>query len=100
MLEEAVRSDGLEQSLDAVLSVESVGVFKPDPRVYHLAEERWGRTRAPMAFVSLSPRDAFGILVSGFQAFRIDRNGQPAEYGPRDLATEWADPAALPRAPR
>src|SRR4029077_2346381 len=37
MLAAAVKGAGLEGLLDAVLSVEEVGVFKPDPRVYQLA---------------------------------------------------------------
>ena len=37
MLADAVRSSGLDGLLDHVLSVETIGVFKPDPRVYRLA---------------------------------------------------------------
>ena len=34
MLADAVRSAGLQDLLDILLSVEEVGVYKPDPRVY------------------------------------------------------------------
>ena len=37
MLASAVANAGIEDLLDAVLSVEDVGIFKPDPRVYQLA---------------------------------------------------------------
>ena len=37
MLGEAVRAAGIDIGLDAVLSVETVRVYKPDPRVYRLA---------------------------------------------------------------
>src|SRR3546814_20863396 len=42
MLEAAVRSAGLTDRFDAVLSVEDVGVYKPDFRVYQLAVDRPG----------------------------------------------------------
>jgi 2-haloacid dehalogenase len=40
MLAAAIEAAGLASVLDAVLSVEEVGVFKPDPRVYQLAVDR------------------------------------------------------------
>jgi len=39
MLDGAVRSAGIENSLDAILSVEKVGVFKPHKSVYKLVEK-------------------------------------------------------------
>src|SRR6185312_13251568 len=41
MLTDAVHAAGIEPLLDAVLSVEAAGVFKPDPRVYRLATDRF-----------------------------------------------------------
>jgi len=52
MLEAAVESAGLADSLDAVLSVEEVGVFKPHPDVYRLGVDRLGLPAAEMAFQS------------------------------------------------
>jgi 2-haloacid dehalogenase len=42
MLDAAVKAAKLETLLDAVLSVEEVGVYKPHPRVYQLAVDRLG----------------------------------------------------------
>jgi 2-haloacid dehalogenase len=96
MLAEATGSAGLDQLLDAVLSVEAAGVFKPDPRVYRLAEERFGLPAGRMAFVSSNPWDVFGAHACGFQVFWVNRTGQPPEYGLREVAVELADLAALP----
>ena len=41
MLDDAVRAARLDGLLDAVLSVTSVGIFKPAPAVYRLATERF-----------------------------------------------------------
>jgi 2-haloacid dehalogenase len=100
MLAEAARSAGLELYLDDILSVESVGVFKPDPRVYRLATERLGLAPAQMAFVSSNPWDAFGAHAAGFKVFWVNRTGQPGEYGLRTVATELANLTALPLPPR
>ena len=40
MLEAAVRSAGLADLLDLSLSVEEVGIYKPDAAVYRLAADR------------------------------------------------------------
>jgi 2-haloacid dehalogenase len=98
MLADAARSSGLDQLLDHILSVETVGVFKPSPLVYRLAEERLGLAGRQIAFVSSNPWDAFGAHAFGFQVFWINRSGQPDEYGLRQVATELTGLAALPGA--
>jgi 2-haloacid dehalogenase len=100
MLAEATASAGLDQLLDAVLSVEAVGVFKPDPSVYRLAEERFGLPAGRMAFVSSNPWDVFGAHACGFQVFWVNRTGLPSEYGLREMAVELASLASLPSALR
>ena len=42
MLEGAVGSADLASVLDDVISIEDVGIYKPDPRVYQLAVDRMG----------------------------------------------------------
>ena len=96
MLADAVRAAGIDALLDAVLSVESVGVFKPDPRVYRLATDRFGMPAAQMAFVSSNPWDAFGAGAFGFRVFWINRAGMPHEYNLRAGATELPDLTSLP----
>jgi len=98
MLADATRSAGLDQLLDHTLSVETVGVFKPDPRVYRLAETALDLPAARMAFVSSNPWDAFGARSFGFRVFWINRFGLPPEYGLAEVAIELPDLAALPDA--
>jgi len=96
MLADAVRSAGIADLLDAVLSVEAVGVFKPDPRVYQLAADRFGLTAEEVGFVSSNPWDAFGALSFGFQVYWVNRAGQPDEYGLRGRVAELRDLSAFP----
>lgn len=96
MLNDAVAHAGLAPHLDAVLSVESVGVFKPDHRVYQLAVDRFGGEAGSIAFVSSNPWDAFGAASFGFRVFWVNRNRLPAEYDLHSLATELPDLTSLP----
>jgi len=98
MLRDAVHSAGLDHLLDAVLSAESVGIFKPDPKVYQLAGKQFGLAGSQMAFVSSNPWDAFGAHAFGFKVFWINRIGAPAEYGLHGHVTELSDLSTLPDA--
>jgi 2-haloacid dehalogenase len=98
MLADAVRAAGIATLLDAVLSVETVGVFKPDPRVYRLVADCFGLSPGAIGFFSSNPWDAFGALAFGFRVFWVNRTAQPDEYGLRGQVTEMADLAALPDA--
>jgi 2-haloacid dehalogenase len=88
MLEAATRSAGLSDHLDHVLSIESVGIYKPDPRVYQLAVDEIGVNAREICFVSMNPWDASGAAWFGFQVVRLNRLGVPPDNLPGDLAAE------------
>lgn len=76
MLEAAVTHANLADLLDAVLSVEEVGIYKPDARVYQLAVDRLGLAApAEIAFVSTNGWDARGAANFGFQVAWMNRFG-------------------------
>jgi 2-haloacid dehalogenase len=95
MLADAVRAAGLDAVLDAVLSVEDVGVFKPDPRVYQLAVDRLGAAPGETVFVSSNAWDAYGALAFGLQVAWCNRAQGPDEYGLRGRVQEIAGLDAL-----
>jgi 2-haloacid dehalogenase len=95
MLVDGVRAAGIDGLLDDVLSIERAGVFKPDPRVYQLAVDRFGVPAGRMAFVSSNPWDAFGALSFGFRVIWVNRARQPGEYDLRGHVTEIHDLAGL-----
>jgi 2-haloacid dehalogenase len=97
MLARGVAAAGLSDLLDAVLSVEAVGVFKPDLRVYRLATEYFGVAPKDVTFVSSNAWDAFGALEFGFRVVWVNRAGQPDEYGLRGRVEEMANLMELPR---
>lgn len=82
MLDGAVSSAGIGDVLDAVLSVESVGVFKPDARVYDLVGSTFGCDRAEVLFVSSNGWDAACAAAYGFQTVWVNRAGEPVDRLP------------------
>jgi 2-haloacid dehalogenase len=98
MLADAVRAAGIEALLDDILSIETVGIFKPDPRVYRMAADRVGLAPNRIAFVSSNAWDAFGAHAFGFRVFWVNRAGDPPEYDLRGAVAELPDLTALPQA--
>ena len=94
--QDAVGAARLGPLLDAVLSVEDAGVFKPDPRVYALPAAAFGLPAGRMAFVSSNAWDAQAAGVAGYRVFWCNRAGQPDEYGLTASATVMQDLSALP----
>ncbi len=96
MLESAVRAAGLSPLIDGVLSVEAVGVYKPDPRVYRLAVDAVGATAGRIAFVSANGWDAYAAAAFGLQTFWCNRAGQPSERLPGTPARQILSLDGLP----
>ena len=66
MLDAAVKAAGLEDLLDATLSVEDVGIFKPHRSVYQLAVGVLGISAERVSFQSSNSWDAAGADHFGF----------------------------------
>jgi 2-haloacid dehalogenase len=96
MLDAVVGRAGLGAMFDAVLSVEEVGAFKPDPRVYGLAVDRLGCPAAAIAFQSSNAWDAYAASAFGMQVVWCNRYGQRRERLPGAPDREIATLAELP----
>ena len=82
MLQAAVDHNGLNDLLDDIQSVEDVGVFKPDPRIYQLSVDRLGVAKENICFMSSNGWDAAGAAAFGFKVVWINRYRQPVEHLP------------------
>lgn len=80
MLDAAVSSSGLSDLLDASLSIEDVGIYKPDPKVYQLAVDRLGVETTDISFQSSNRWDIAGAKAFGFRCVWINRFGQSDEF--------------------
>ena len=80
VLEALVANAGLSGVFDAVLSVKDAGTFKPSPRVYRLATERFGVAPQAITFLSSNRWDIAGARAFGFTPVWVNRAGAPDEY--------------------
>jgi len=87
MLAAAADNAGITPLLDAVLSVEDAGVFKPHPAVYQLAVDRLGVEQDDICFVSSNGWDAYSARAFGLRVAWCNRFGQAAEHIPS--APDW-----------
>lgn len=96
MLNGAVQSAGIGDLLDDVLSVQSVGVFKPASSVYQMVEDRFGCKRSEVLFVSSNGWDAGCATGFGFQTAWVNRAGEPLDRLPWTPAHVLTDLTPIP----
>jgi 2-haloacid dehalogenase len=82
MLAAASENAGISSLLDAVLSVEEVGIFKPHPSVYRMVVERFNLSPTRVCFVSSNAWDAHAAKAFGFNVAWCNRFGQQRERIP------------------
>jgi 2-haloacid dehalogenase len=82
MLSAAVEASKIGHLLDAVFSVEDVGVYKPHPDVYRLAVDRLALPPMAIAFSSSNGWDAYAAAAFGLRVVWCNRYGQKPERLP------------------
>jgi 2-haloacid dehalogenase len=97
MLDAIVKAAKLETVLDAVLSVEEVGVYKPHPMVYQLAVDHLGVPASAISFQSSNAWDAYAASAFGMKVVWCNRYGQRPERLPGAPNFEIRSLAELPR---
>ncbi|MBM2576085.1 haloacid dehalogenase type II [Jannaschia sp. Os4] len=96
MLSAAVQSAGIARLLDHVLSVESVGRFKPAREVYDLVTAAYGCDVGDVMFVSSNGWDAAAAAGYGFQTVWVNRAGLPMDRLPHRPHHVLPDLATIP----
>ena len=96
MIDAAVASAGLGDLLDAVLTVDPLGIYKPDPSVYRLALDRFGVPVERIAFMSSNAWDAAAAADFGMTVVWVNRFCQPPERLPGTPVAELTSLEALP----
>ena len=95
MLGTAVEASGMTGLFDAVLSVDTVRVYKPRPEVYALVTDRFGITAPEVVFVSSNRWDVMGAAAFGFRPIWINRTRMPDEYADQPPLRVVADLSVL-----
>jgi 2-haloacid dehalogenase len=96
MLEAAVKNSGLETVIPQIFSVETAGVFKPDPRVYQIAVDELDLKPEEIIFQSSNAWDASGAAAFGLKVAWVNRFDQSPERLPGRPQVEIKDLSELP----
>lgn len=96
MLSGAVDFAAVGGWLDAVLSVEDVGVFKPARAVYDMVGKRFGVSADEVLFVSSNGWDAASAAGYGFHTVWVNRAGEPMDRLPARPAYVLNDLTGIP----
>ena len=74
LLNELVMSNNLNDLFDDLFSVEEVGIYKPDSKVYDLPIEKYKIKKNEVAFLSANTWDVSGGGNYGFNSIWVNRN--------------------------
>ena len=99
MLAVAVKSAGLDDVLDHVISTDSIRNYKTHPDAYALGPQATGVPVQQTAFVSCNSWDALAATWFGYQTLWVNRNQLPFEElgtRPTFAGTSLRDVLALP----
>ena len=87
LLKELVRTNSLDDLFDDLFSVEEVGVYKPDSRVYDLPVNKYKIKAKEVAFLSSNTFDVSGSGNYGYSSVWVNRNNitfDNLDYSPKN----------------
>lgn len=96
MLKSAVDNAGISELLDDVISVDSLGIYKPHTSVYQMAVDSLGVPAKRICFMSSNAWDASGAANFGFRVNWVNRFGQKPERLPGKPENEIRTLSDLP----
>ena len=74
LLNELVKKNNLNDLFDDIFSIEEVGVYKPDSKVYDIPVKKYKIKKDEIAFLSANTWDVSGGGNYGYQAIWVNRN--------------------------
>ena len=74
LLNELVKSNNIENIFDDIFSIEDVGVYKPDSRVYDIPTKKYQLQKNEVVFLSANTWDVSGGGNYGYNAIWVNRN--------------------------
>ena len=87
LLDELVKSNNLENIFDDIFSIEEVGVFKPDSKVYDMPIKKYKIEKNEVAFLSANTWDVSGGGNYGYNSIWVNRNNNifdKLDYSPQN----------------
>ena len=86
LLEQLVKSNNLENLFDDIFSIEKVGIYKPDSKVYDIPIKEYQISKNEVAFLSSNTWDVSGGGNYGYNSIWVNRNQNffdNLDYNPR-----------------
>ena len=80
LLNELVKTNNLESFFDDIFSIEEVGVYKPDIKVYDIPIKKYGIKKNEVIFLSSNTWDVSGGGNYGYQSIWVNRNKNIFDY--------------------
>ena len=90
LLNELVQSNKLDNLFDDIFSVEEVGIFKPDSKVYDMPIKKYKIEKNEVAFLSANTWDVSGGGNYGYNSIWVNRNNNifdNLDYIPKNKIT-------------
>ena len=87
LLNELVKSNDLENIFDDLFSIEEVGVYKPDSKVYEMPIKKYQIKSEEVTFLSANTWDVSGGGNYGYNAIWVNRNNNTfdnLDYNPKN----------------
>ena len=87
LLNELVKSNNLENIFDDLFSIEEVGIYKPDSKVYDMPIKKYQIKTNEVAFLSSNTWDVSGGGNYGYNAIWVNRNNSifdNLDYSPKN----------------
>ena len=82
MLKAGVSNSNLGKVMDSIISVDTIEIFKPSPKVYKLATDQLGCNPEEILFFSSNAWDVSGAATFGFKTVWVNRFAQASERLP------------------
>ena len=73
LLNELVESNNIQNYFDDILSIESVGIYKPDSKVYEMPVKKYNCEPKNICFMSSNTWDISGGGIFGYNAVWVNR---------------------------
>ena len=74
LLNQLVKSNNLENIFDDIFSIEEVGVYKPDSKVYDIPIKKYNIKKNEVTFLSANTWDVSGGGNYGYNSIWVNRN--------------------------
>jgi 2-haloacid dehalogenase len=87
LLNELVKSNNLDNIFDNIFSVEEVGIYKPNSKVYEMPIKKYKIQKNEVAFLSANTWDVSGGGNYGYNSIWVNRNNtvfDSLDYKPKN----------------